>query len=85
MRATGPGGEVELTETRYESHGAVALVTLARPECLNALTARTLEEIGHLVDRAGDDDAVGSVVLTGGPRSDGRPFANLTMPTSSAS
>jgi enoyl-CoA hydratase len=45
--------------------GAVAVVTVARPEVLNALDAATNEELLHVAGDIGRDHAVRAVVLTG--------------------
>ena len=49
----------------YEVHDGVALITLNRPEQLNALNAVTLDEFGAAVDRADADDSVRVAVVTG--------------------
>jgi enoyl-CoA hydratase/carnithine racemase len=56
--------ETILAETR----GAVELLTLNRPEKLNAWTPRMSEELADAIERANDDEAVGAVVLTGAGR-----------------
>jgi enoyl-CoA hydratase len=45
--------------------GAVAVVTVARPEVLNALNTATNEELLHVAGDIGRDRAVRAVVLTG--------------------
>jgi enoyl-CoA hydratase/carnithine racemase len=52
----------------YETRGAVALVTLARPDKLNAWTPRMGEEQAHAIARANADPAVGAIVMTGAGR-----------------
>ena len=49
----------------YETRGPVALITLNRPERLNALDQAMLDALQAACDRAEADDAVGAVVLTG--------------------
>ena len=49
----------------YETRGPVALITLNRPERLNAIDQPMLDELQSACDRAEADDAVGAVVLTG--------------------
>lgn len=49
----------------YETQGPVALITLNRPERLNALDQPMLDALQTACDRAEADDAVGAVVLTG--------------------
>ncbi len=52
-----------------EREGAVAIVTLNRPDKLNALNTLTLSEIHHVMTALGADPAVGAIVLTGaGPK-----------------
>jgi enoyl-CoA hydratase/carnithine racemase len=48
-----------------EREGRVALIRLNRPEALNALNARLMEELGSLIEALGRDDGVGCLVLTG--------------------
>ncbi len=53
----------------YEVNDRIARITVNRPEKLNALNRRTLEELGRACDAAGRDPDVGGVVLTGaGPK-----------------
>src|SRR5438552_9487299 len=55
-------------EIRYEVADGVALVTLARPEKLNAVTATTLAELVDAFDAADADDTVRAVIVTGAGR-----------------
>ena len=48
-----------------ETRGAVGLVTLNRPEALNALSAALIRDLGAALDAFEADDAVGAVVVTG--------------------
>jgi enoyl-CoA hydratase len=48
-----------------DREGAVALVTLNRPAKLNALNARIIAELGHVMAALGADPDVRAVVLTG--------------------
>jgi enoyl-CoA hydratase/carnithine racemase len=52
---------------RYEMHGAVAVVTIARPATRNALTTEVLEGVAAAYGRAEADPDVRALVLTGGP------------------
>jgi enoyl-CoA hydratase len=56
---------------RCERRGAVALLSLNRPEALNALDAATLQALEARCREVAADDAVRAVVLTG----EGRAFA----------
>lgn len=52
----------------YEQRGAIALVTLSRPEKANAMTPAMAEELHGACGRADADDSVRVVVLTGAGR-----------------
>src|SRR5262245_20651347 len=54
-----------------ETEGAVRVITLNRPEALNALNSKLCGELIEALHAAEDDDAIGCVVLTGA----GRAFA----------
>ncbi|MCV3273389.1 crotonase/enoyl-CoA hydratase family protein [Roseobacter sinensis] len=49
----------------FEKHGAIALLTLNRPEKLNALNYATNDRLLELLDAVEADPAIGAVVLTG--------------------
>ena len=53
--------EMILVETR----GRVGLVTLNRPQALNALCDQLMEELGGALRAYADDPAIGAIVLTG--------------------
>ena len=55
-------------EILYAVSDKVALITLNRPEKLNAWTRRMAEEIQDAMMTAGDDDGVNVIVLTGAGR-----------------
>ncbi|HLJ69909.1 MAG TPA: enoyl-CoA hydratase [Roseiarcus sp.] len=48
-----------------ETHGKVGLVRLNRPQALNALNARLIEELGQALKGFEADSAIGAIVLTG--------------------
>jgi enoyl-CoA hydratase/carnithine racemase len=50
---------------RYEALGAVARLTLDRPERANALNGAMLDEIGRALDAAEGDAAIRAVIVTG--------------------
>jgi enoyl-CoA hydratase/carnithine racemase len=52
----------------YETRGEVALLTLNRPEKLNAWTPHMAEEQVEAMRRANDDPSVGAIVMTGAGR-----------------
>jgi len=53
----------------YEQQGAVALITLNRPDSLNAFTTQLSNDLQLELERAADDDSVRVIVLTGEGRS----------------
>lgn len=57
-----------MTELRYEVDDPVALITLDRPETLNALTYPMLAAFREAVERAASDPAVVGIVVTGAGR-----------------
>jgi enoyl-CoA hydratase/carnithine racemase len=65
---------VELDCIRYERRAdRVAVITLDRPERLNALSGPLLDELNSAVSAAEADDEVRVLLFTGAPRPDGRP------------
>ena len=59
---------MDYEEIRYEIQDGVAVVTLDRPQKLNAVTAQTGAELGDAMAEADEDDDVRVVVLTGAGR-----------------
>jgi enoyl-CoA hydratase len=57
-------GAAELP-VRFVQDGAIAILTLARPERLNALDEGVIEELGVLCRRIDRDEAIRVVILTG--------------------
>jgi enoyl-CoA hydratase/carnithine racemase len=56
---------VTYEQISYERRGEVGLVTLQRPERLNAWTPRMSEEQADALERANADPKVGAIVMTG--------------------
>lgn len=50
---------------RTERRGNIFVVTIDRPKVLNALNAKTVEEIGRAFAEVRDDDAIRCVIVTG--------------------
>ena len=48
-----------------ETRGAVGLITLNRPEALNALCSPLMAELNEVLDQFESDNAIGAMVLTG--------------------
>ena len=56
---------MDTEHTRFELRDGVALITLDRPERLNAFRGRTIEELIHAFKRAWVDRCVACVIFTG--------------------
>src|SRR5260370_25642106 len=56
---------VEYSNILVERCGAVGIVTLNRPQALNALNAALIAELGAAFDELESDPAIGAIVLTG--------------------
>ena len=52
----------------HETHGAVGLIRLNRPEALNALCDQLMAELGAQLQAFDADPAIGTIVLTGSDR-----------------
>lgn len=48
--------------------GAIATVTLNRPDRMNAMNDELLDQLADALGRVGDDDEIGAVILTGAGR-----------------
>src|SRR5471030_2070906 len=48
-----------------ERKGAVGLITLNRPQALNALSTALVRDLGGALDELEADDAIGAIVITG--------------------
>ncbi|MBD3646450.1 MAG: enoyl-CoA hydratase/isomerase family protein, partial [Pseudomonadales bacterium] len=59
-------------EIKYETDGPAAIITLNRPDALNALTNNMMEELKHALDTAERDESVVGIILTG----EGRGFCS---------
>ena len=59
---------VEYTQITYSVDGPIALITLNRPDRLNAWTPRMADEQAHAVHAANSDETVGAIVMTGAGR-----------------
>lgn len=46
-------------------HGQVGLITLNRPQALNALNAQLVSEVNHALDGLEADNNIGCIVITG--------------------
>src|SRR5260370_22185865 len=67
----GPGREDEAVSYEtitYERRGTVGLITLKRPDRLNAWTPQMASEQAHAIRTANQDEQVGALVMTGAGR-----------------
>ena len=58
----------DLATIRFEPRGRVGLLTLHRPERLNAISARMMDEVEAVLDAVAEDDGIGAVVVCGAGR-----------------
>lgn len=61
------------TDILYEKADGVGLITLNRPQRLNAISPSMLKDMDLILDDVMADDKVKAIIFTGAPRSDGRP------------
>ncbi|WP_067933104.1 enoyl-CoA hydratase/isomerase family protein [Alicyclobacillus kakegawensis] len=59
---------MDYQEIQYQVDGAVATVTLNRPDALNALTQTMRRELLHALDRVAKDPNIRAVLITGAGR-----------------
>lgn len=57
----------------FQKEGPICIVTLNRPERLNAISIQMIKELNQAVDEIENDDEIRVVIITGAPRPDGRP------------
>ncbi|MCO8161945.1 enoyl-CoA hydratase [Pseudomonas sp. 21LCFQ02] len=73
------------SEILTEVRDRVALITLNRPQALNALNAQLIDELNHALDQFEADSQIGCIVLTGSQKAfaagaDIKEMAELTYP-----
>ena len=56
---------MELENVTYQVEDGIAIITVSRPEALNALNSKTLDELCSAAWQAGEDPQVGAVIVTG--------------------
>jgi enoyl-CoA hydratase len=59
---------MEYQNILVEVRGSVGLITLNRPDALNALNSPLMADLSDAIDRFEADDAIGAMVLTGSPK-----------------
>src|SRR5690606_33805799 len=68
VRCNFVGGTVMYQDILYRVDDPVAVITMNRPDALNAFTVRMLEELRHALAQAEKDERVVGIVLTGAGR-----------------
>ena len=58
---------------KYEKEEGFCVITLNRPEALNALSVKMWQELDSAMDEINGDDEIRAFIFTGAPRPDGRP------------
>ncbi len=58
---------------RFRTEDGYCVITLDRPGALNAINARMWQELDAAIEEWLANEHAGALVITGGPRSDGRP------------
>jgi len=58
---------------KYEKNEGYAVLTLNRPERLNAIGKQTVVEVTRVIDEISKSNEVNVLIITGAPRPDGRP------------
>jgi len=56
---------MELKNTLYEKGEGIAIITINRPQALNAMNTETINEILHLLEDAEKDENVRAIIITG--------------------
>ena len=59
---------MDFQQTKYEVEGRIALITLNRPDNLNAWTVIMMNELIQSLDTADNDDTIRAVIVTGAGR-----------------
>ena len=62
------GNKLMYEQIKYEVDGPSAVITLNRPDALNALTGIMIEELKHALAAAEKDESVVGIILTGAGR-----------------
>ncbi|MEP5930203.1 MAG: enoyl-CoA hydratase-related protein, partial [Nitratireductor sp.] len=57
--------EMDYTQIKIEKRGNILLITLNRPDRLNAWTPKMAEEQADAIQKANDDPDIGAIVMTG--------------------
>src|SRR4030042_652496 len=65
--------QVSYEAIKYEKEQGFGVITLNRPERLNAIARKTVEEVSSVIDEIAKSDEINTFIITGAPRPDGRP------------
>src|SRR6201992_868547 len=63
----------DISPVEVQRDGPLLVLRLNRPKRLNALDSHSIEQLTAAVKQARDDDSILCLIITGGPRADGRP------------
>ncbi len=58
--------EYEFTTLQIDQHGALAVLTVNRPNALNALNGETLSELAQVTDIVAENAEIAALIITGG-------------------
>jgi enoyl-CoA hydratase len=67
------GNIVPYEAIKYEKSEGYGVITLNRPERLNAIGKKTVEEVTKVIDEITASNEINVFIITGAPRPDGRP------------
>ena len=59
---------MDYSTINYEIEDSVALITLSRPDNLNAFTIEMSHELIHAFQKGSEDDDLGAIIVTGSGR-----------------
>jgi enoyl-CoA hydratase/carnithine racemase len=57
--------KVDYEQIRFDVDGAVGIITLNRPQRLNAWTKQMSDEMSHAIEGCNDDPEIGAIIITG--------------------
>jgi enoyl-CoA hydratase len=63
----------DISPVEVQRDGPLLVLRLNRPKRLNALDSHSIEQLTAAVKQVRDDDSIRCLIITGGPRADGRP------------
>ena len=67
----------DYSNLKIEKEADIAILTISRPDALNALNSETIEELDKALSEIEADDSVKVLILTGGPDKKGNEFKSF--------